>query len=63
MAIGPVSYPGLSSGLFAASPSGKPARSLFRVLHRHAASTLVEVGGQLVLAGEIAIAAQQCRSV
>ncbi|KAF6255500.1 RNA pseudourine synthase 5-like protein [Scenedesmus sp. NREL 46B-D3] len=43
VAIGPVSYPGLSSGLFAASPSGKPARSLFRVLHRHAASSLVEV--------------------
>lgn len=45
VAIGPVSYPGLSSGLFAASPSGKPARSLFRVLHRHAASSLVEVSG------------------
>ncbi|WIA13457.1 hypothetical protein OEZ85_007037 [Tetradesmus obliquus] len=43
VAIGPVSYPGLSSGLFAASTTGKPARSLFRVLHRHAGSTLVEV--------------------
>eukprot|EP00882_Tetradesmus_deserticola_P013845 GHRQ01014704.1.p1 GENE.GHRQ01014704.1~~GHRQ01014704.1.p1 ORF type:complete len:395 (+),score=122.07 GHRQ01014704.1:351-1535(+) len=43
VAIGPVSYPGLSNGLFAASPSGKPARSLFRVLHRHADSTLMEV--------------------
>jgi hypothetical protein len=46
VAIGPVSYPGLSSGLFAASPTGKPARSVFRVLHRHASSTLMEVSGQ-----------------
>jgi hypothetical protein len=46
VAIGPVSYPGLSSGLFAASASGKPARSLFRLLHRHADSTLMEVGAQ-----------------
>eukprot|EP00879_Flechtneria_rotunda_P012310 GHRR01012857.1.p1 GENE.GHRR01012857.1~~GHRR01012857.1.p1 ORF type:complete len:305 (+),score=101.83 GHRR01012857.1:165-1079(+) len=41
--IGPVLYPGLSTGLFAASPTGKPARSLFKVLHRHADSTLIEV--------------------
>jgi hypothetical protein len=46
VAIGPISYAGLGSGLFAASPTGKPARSLFRVLHRHAHSTLMEVGAQ-----------------
>lgn len=41
--IGPVDYPGLSSGLFAASDAGKPALSRYRVLTRHADSTLVEV--------------------
>lgn len=43
MPIGPVSYPGLSTGLFAASSSGKPARSLYRVLERRKDSTVVEV--------------------
>lgn len=41
--IGLVQYPGLSSGLFAASPSGKPALSKFKVLVRHQDSTLAEV--------------------
>eukprot|EP00775_Hariotina_reticulata_P006986 gene6985-7200_t len=42
--IGQMVYPGLSTGLFAARPLGKPARSLCQVLHRHHDSTtLVEV--------------------
>lgn len=42
--IGPITYPGLSTGLFAANNSGKPARSLYRVLERRQDSTVVEVG-------------------
>ena len=45
--IGPVEYPGLSSGLFAASDAGKPALSRYRVLTRHADCTLVEVRRRL----------------
>jgi len=45
--IGLVELPGLSSGLFAASATGKPALSQYKVLHRHADSTLVEVSQQL----------------
>lgn len=41
--IGPVEYPGLSSGLFAASESGKPALSMYKVLARYEDTTLVEV--------------------
>lgn len=44
--IGLMRYEGLSSGLFAASElgrGGKPALSRYRVLHRHADTTLVEV--------------------
>lgn len=41
--IGLVQYPGLSSGLFAATESGKPALSRFKVLARHKDSTLAEV--------------------
>jgi len=32
--IGPVPFPGVRNGVFAASPEGKPALSLFRVLRR-----------------------------
>jgi hypothetical protein len=42
-----VEYPGLSSGLFAASDAGKPAFSTYRVLTRHADCTLVEVRRRL----------------
>jgi hypothetical protein len=45
--IGPVEYPGLSSGLFAASESGKPALSIYKVLARHEDTTLVEVSSRL----------------
>lgn len=43
--IGLVKYPGLPSGLFAASQSGKPAFSRYKVLARHTDrdSTLAEV--------------------
>lgn len=44
--IGLVELPGLSSGLFAASATGKPALSQYKVLHRHTDSTLVEVSQQ-----------------
>ena len=45
VAIGPVVYPGVEGGLFAACESGKPALSHWRVLHRHIdrQCTLVEV--------------------
>ncbi|GIM03451.1 hypothetical protein Vretimale_8223, partial [Volvox reticuliferus] len=32
--IGPISHPGVDGGLFAATPTGKPAASLWRVLER-----------------------------
>jgi hypothetical protein len=45
--IGSVEYPGLSSGLFAASESGKHALSMYQVLARHEDTTLVEVSSRL----------------
>ena len=57
--IGLVHYQGLSSGLFAASDSGKPALSRYRVLHRHVDTTLVEVS----TAGQgLSAATMQCCS-
>jgi hypothetical protein len=50
--IGLVQYPGLSSGLFAATASGKPALSRFKVLARHKDSTLAEVSNWGLLFGQ-----------
>ncbi len=40
--IGRVPHPGLPAGLYAASDSGKPEASLFKVLQRRSSCTVVE---------------------